>query len=342
MSTQPLFGGFLDYQPDNVDNFRGIVLFGRNVASYKFALAKSIVDLVGEGKDRATLEELAVPFSAHIVEHIERAPKQSVSRSSAFLDACRDFQAGQISRDELTKTTARLGFVNVIDAFHVVGRGDVSTRFFVDERRTSTGGIILTDAAFDLLESNSSFDPTAEIEARWQLVESAWHEGIDTSLVRVDSDLELFVSRDRRANLCSARDSLNGYQRGACFYCFRPISTQSGSIDLADVDHLLPHVLQRRGVLRNLDGVWNLVLACRACNRGPNGKSDSIPNVKYLERLHRRNEYLIASAHPLKETLIAQTGSYTQARNAFLQSVYNEAAVKPSYWETPQLAAVQF
>lgn len=38
-------GRFLGATPTPVDNFRGIVLFGRNVASYKFALAQALIDL---------------------------------------------------------------------------------------------------------------------------------------------------------------------------------------------------------------------------------------------------------------------------------------------------------
>jgi len=72
-----------------------------------------------------------------------------------------------------------------------------------------------------------------------------------------------------------------------------------------------------------IDGVANLVLACKDCNRGVNGKFDRLPSVELLERLYRRNEYLITSHHPLRETLIAQTGNTSQKRQAYLQDAYN-------------------
>jgi hypothetical protein len=88
-------------------------------------------------------------------------------------------------------------------------------------------------------------------------------------------------------------------------------------------------------VLDNLDGVWNLVLACRDCNRGPSGKFHAVPAVQYIERLSTRNEHLIASAHPLRETLIAQTGATTDLRRHFLQTVYQQAKkALPSSWGT--------
>lgn len=71
----------------------------------------------------------------------------------------------------------------------------------------------------------------------------------------------------------------------------------------------------------------NLVLACPECNRGQQGKFDRLPSVNLLERLHKRNEYLITSHHPLRETLIAQTGFTEQTRRGFLQDAYNCATL---------------
>ena len=45
-----------------LDNYwRSIVLFGRNVASYKFALAKSLLEFQDRGDDLIRLDELAGP-----------------------------------------------------------------------------------------------------------------------------------------------------------------------------------------------------------------------------------------------------------------------------------------
>ena len=48
----------------------------------------------------------------------------------------------------------------------------------------------------------------------------------------------------------------------------------------------------------NLNGVWNLVLSCRDCDRGVQGKMTWVPEIRLLERLHRRNCFLIDSHHP--------------------------------------------
>jgi hypothetical protein len=140
---------FLDRDPALENYWRSVILFGQNVASYKFALAKSLIELSGAGKESITLEQLAEPFSRNIVEHLSKAPKQATSASSRFLESCKRFTAGEVSKDELLGQTVRLGFQNVIDAFHVVNRDEIPVRFFQDDRKNG-GGIILTDEFFRL------------------------------------------------------------------------------------------------------------------------------------------------------------------------------------------------
>jgi hypothetical protein len=54
---------FEDINPSLENYWRAIILFGRNVASYKFALAKSLLEVGKQSGDIVTLEELADPFS---------------------------------------------------------------------------------------------------------------------------------------------------------------------------------------------------------------------------------------------------------------------------------------
>jgi hypothetical protein len=117
---------------------------------------------------------------------------------------------------------------------------------------------------------------------------------------------------------------LNGYQKGHCFYCFRRISLIDEPL-MPDVDHFFPHILKQFGCGQLVDGVWNLVLSCRDCNRGADGKFERVPTIRLLERLSTRNEFLIGSHHPLRETLIRQMGATEQARRAFLQRWHTDA-----------------
>lgn len=312
-------------------DFRSVVLRGQNVASYKFALAKSILELAHSGSTTASLEELAVPFSRELCAHLAVVDTQTTSQGSRFLDACRHFNAGRITDDELISTTALLGFNNVIDAFHVVDRADVSTRFFTDERSQAVRGVRFTDELLALATDPASKNPLdAEAESRWQLVESAWHERRSTgSILRVEYDRpsEMIVRGmlGHRRDITWVRPSLSGYQSSSCFYCGVPITPLLGLGHSADVDHYFPHVLMARGVTVDLDDVWNLVLACAICNRGASGKFHRLAHSDFLEHLWRRNERLIGSHHPLRESVIAATGRTPEHRRAFLQSIQSRA-----------------
>lgn len=143
---------FVEAQPSRESLWRAINLFGRNVASYKFALGGALLELAGEGKTFVTLEELAGPFGLRIAAHLRQADTQGTAAGSKFLDACRAYNRGELDEARLRAITARLGFVNVIDAFHVVNRDAVPLRFFADER-AGRKGIALTDDLLRLVET---------------------------------------------------------------------------------------------------------------------------------------------------------------------------------------------
>ena len=285
------------------------------------------MEVAGQEKTFVSLEELAEPYARNLVDHLQKSGRQGTSPSSQFLEVCRKFSRGEIPKDELLSQTARLGFVNVLDAFHNVNQAEIPVRFFADERETR-GGINLTDELLALKEDFQFGNLNQEVEARWRLVETAWSLDVSPRLLvaRYDPSADgIYVvsSGARRINVTSCKDALNGYQKGKCFYCSADISVDAGHEDLCDVDHFFPHTLGRLLSAEgpNLDGVWNLVLSCQRCNRGKRGKSSRVPAIRFLERLYRRNEYLIGSQHPLRETLMTQTGRTEPERRSFLQKM---------------------
>ena len=169
------------------------------------------------------------------------------------------------------------------------------------------------------------------MEARWRLVETAWSLSVPASLLQVSysehTGILAFRDETRRIAISSCRDALNGYQKGRCFYSNDDISVVSESPNLCDVDHFFPHKLKEYKEFHNvnIDGVWNLVLSCKDCNRGFDGKFAKVPSLKLVERLHCRNEFYIGSHHPLRETIINQTGCDEPSRRSFLHRVFNMA-----------------
>lgn len=338
---------FQQVSPSTESFWRSIILFGRNVASYKFALAKSLLEIAPTQKNVITLEELAEPFSRYLCEHIAVAPRQATSNSSQFLEACKSYNTGEITKEQLLDVTVKKGFNNVIDAFHVVNCHDIPISFYIKDYSKGSKKIILTDEIFGLLENQQFNSFMKETEARWNLVETAWENRISRNLLNIeynDETKEFFVDNNlRRKDVTSARDALNGYQKGKCFYCFDDISIEKRTANVCNVDHFYPHTLKTVTSNVNMDGVWNLVLACPKCNKGVDGKFAKVPAIKYLKRLSKRNEYLISSHHPLRETLIRQTGANLEERQAFLRKMDAHAINNLLFrWETEQVGEEVF
>lgn len=349
-ATKPLHE-YLATGPEAETDLRSVVLFGRNTASYKFALAESLFDLAKNGHQSISLEELAGPYTSHMVEHARRAPRQAVNPSSAFVSACVGYAKGTTTHDELIDEALRSGFSNVLDRFHTVNQVEVPVRLFTKDFRRGSRRIVLTDEMMGLAQSPQAPNIVAETESRWRLVETAWQTGVSANLLGLayDEGTGLITANgreNRRRDVTSVRGALDGYQKGHCFYCYARINAEEDTKDapLCDVDHFLPHALGRVMPQVNLDGVWNLVLACPDCNRGEGGKFSRIPAKKYLERLHRRNEYLITSHHPLRETIIAQTGASPKARWEFLSRAYAvaEVVLPGAKWEAEQREEATF
>ena len=325
--SSKLIERFHNIEPTDAHLWRAINLFGRNVASYKFALAKSTLELAQEQKTEIKLSDLAEPFSRYTCDHIKENPKQSASPSSKFLEACSNYNSDKISHSDLITATEKHGFNYVLNHFHIVNGKEIGKKFFIDERKSSKK-IILTDEILKLASNENGVNLFQETEARWRLVETSWALGVSRNLINADVDNDLlFTNHIKRTDVTSARDALNGYQKSKCFYCFRKISVFKRSLNLCDVDHFFPHELNRKNILFNLDGVWNLVLSCLKCNRGVQGKFANVPSIKLLERLNQRNEYYISSHDPLRETIIAQTGNSSEIRRKFLQSQFNSAKI---------------
>lgn len=315
--------------PSIESQWRAIILFGKNSATYKFAFAKSLLSLVENQKTRISLSDLAIPFAESTVEHLRIYDKQGSSSGSAFLNACRDYIHDKITQDQLYELTQKHGFNYVIDAFQVVNGAMIPDKLYEKNFGSGSKEIVITDNLLKLKELFQYRNLSHEVEARWKLVETAWNLQINPNILEVqyDEDKSLFFIENnlmRRIDITSVRSSLNGYQKGKCFYSLHEISINPADQNLCEVDHFLPHVNKlhhsRQGA--NINGVWNLVLADSAVNLDKKAK---IPEKHFLERLFNRNEYYIESKHPLAETIINQTGNTREKRRKFLEAHYNLA-----------------
>ena len=83
-----------------------------------------------------------------------------------------------------------------------------------------------------------------------------------------------------------------------------------------EVDHVIPY-----NALKHNE-IWNLVLAHSFCNQH---KSDNLPPLQFVNNLIQRNEYFIASSHPIKNTLIELLGATESLRRQTILNNYRYA-----------------
>lgn len=161
----------------------------------------------------------------------------------------------------------------------------------------------------------------SEISSRWDLLEHAFSSIKGVELIDADKELRHLRARTKRTNITGIVTVIEGYQQGRYFYCGH---------NLYDVN--VDHVIPRQAI--GHDQVWNLVLAQKSCNED---KSDFLPSVSFIENLIARNEYYIASSHPLKETLISDLGKTTIARRANVLKEYGYAKRKiQRFWRASE------
>ncbi len=145
---------FIENTPSHENQWRAVILFGKNSASYKFALAKTLLSHCQNApQTEISLQDLAKPFALNLCEHLKIADKQGTNGSSKFLEACRSYNQNQLGLDALIQTTVKLGFNNVLDAFHRVNQENIPLQFFVKNKRQ---GITITDDFSRLIESEQS------------------------------------------------------------------------------------------------------------------------------------------------------------------------------------------
>ena len=332
---------------DELEIFRAIILYGKNTASYKFALGKALIQLASENKTFVSLEDLAMPFAQSIIEHVKAGKRQTVTASSKFLYGCQLYAENKIDDDQLIQLTKKEGFKYVIDAFPNLGSEIDNQPVFYHKSLHGQKGIELTDHLYRLVQNTQINNIAEEIEGRWNLVEASWTENNPSLLIEYDDVDELFVSRglsDRgyldshlRKAVTAARRPLSGYQKGKCFYCYDDISIEANQPNTAQVDHFLPISLQSRVATKvhlNLNDIWNLVLACKSCNAS---KSNRTPSIDFLYDLERRNNYYISSKHPLGETIQFLTGRSVRHRRYYLKEVYSIAREASALGWKPKL-----
>ncbi|MGK5112779.1 HNH endonuclease [Geodermatophilus sp. CPCC 205506] len=266
---------FYRVEPTAVTSWRMAVLMGANSRTYKFALGSALLDLARRGCEEASLTELAVPYAMQLVQRAGRypqAPAGSVSSAADFLTVLHEESSTSLRHGAPTSRLLDAAVASmpqmVMKKFHNLrGVGEVGHRFYELRGLGSSRRLSLTPQMLAVARHEALL--RLELDARWSIVEACFDaelgRGLLGSGVVVSADGERLLTPARRVALAGAREALIGFQHGRCFYCAEPITLDVAAVH---VDHVYPFALMQSGVWEgpDLNGVWNLVVACPPCN----------------------------------------------------------------------------
>ena len=300
------------------DYWRTLILYGNQVATYKIALGKVILNTAMQQQDVITKEELAVKFLNEYIQRLENGlpqlnlpHRQTVMEKAVGLLKVKPEQYDQVI--QFVKDNA---FNDVIPRFHTFNKEHVGMDFYKFENEK----MIITDNTFRLLEKSSDITLLDELDSRWSLLEASFQIKRENAMLTndaLDIRLEYLSKGYPRKDITNTIPVLNGYQNGVCFYCGETLDSSK-----IHVDHVLP-----RSVLEH-DEIWNLVLAHEFCNEQ---KSDLLPPKIYIDKLIERNEYFIQSRHPITTELINHLGNTFDKRKKFILKAYEDCKIVKGY-----------
>jgi len=304
--SKKLVGQFLYEEKGEFSEIRTVLIFGKNTSTYKFAFCHAL--LQQKPTDSLKYEALKEDMLNAFIDRYKIEKKQFTGGESNFSRSLDQYLEGKANRGQMEAEADKVMFKYVVDAFQNVGGSSLDKDHLLFEHDKKSKRIVLTDRLNLLLDRpEDKLELLKECENRWSVVEEAWKNNISPNLI-YDSNSESFVEAEnlKRVAVRSALAALLPYQKGRCFYCQRKLDLSLGKDkeSFPDVDHFIPWSFFRTLPGYNPNGVWNLVIACKSCNRGENGKFNRIPAKKYFEKLLQRNLYFaIEHRHSLKTSI---------------------------------------
>ncbi|MCP2338086.1 hypothetical protein [Actinomadura rupiterrae] len=329
---------FFRLDPTPRASWRMAVLMGANSRTYKFALGTALLTAAREGRTEISLAELALAYAAGLLDHSARAPQVSPKVPQGESDFLALVAAEAEESSKIGRPTERLvdaAMSNmpqmVMQKFHNLAGGEIPHRFYGITGSRRDRVVLLTPDLQAVARSEQAALLDDELSARWSIVETSFATGIGASLMAdgfvVDHAEGRLYDKHRRRAVTGVREALTGFYHGRCLLCDQPLTPD----DEDEVEHMFPFSLMNRfgaggrWAGPDLDAVWNMAPAHRACN-GPKGARLPFPDE--MARLAMRNTEIMNSPHPLRKTLaltLAQGGlqhGEPEAWKRFVREVY--------------------
>jgi hypothetical protein len=293
------------------DYWKGIILYGLNAATYKMALATSLLEFAKSGENKISWDDLSASFYENYRQRLldNPSPQQATPGRLTVLERIVNKEnQGKLNRTQAIEEVGLAGFKDVIPRFQTIGRdAHIAKGAFYEFDFGKS--ISLKDELLHLGET-SFVELSDEVEARWRLLEGAFSINHSQENFKLANDIRDIYLHDgyKRTPLTHNIPFLSGYQGNVCFYCGEALGTD------VHVDHVLP-----RQII-NHDEIWNLVLSHPDCNLQ---KSDKLVGPQFIEKLIARNENIMGSNHPWKRKIETLLGGSKAARISSVKNHYD-------------------
>ena len=279
---------------DLKQNFVSILTRGTNDTTYKFALARALLDYCQEHESNSTqtynipytyLSQQFLKYYWHQISvfkikqdfHVKKIPFITQIINEVFEEdpakKFRDLDKNNIKRAKekiLKKIFGRGRSSNVIPAFQrLKSDGNVRENKLFYDYNNNDQVLYLKPQAFEFFSKNYSI--------LFKAVLLQWVKFLE----KTNTCLPKMIAKIERDNL-NSRGSLSEYKTmylehtNDCFYCCKKLEKE-----YIHVDHFIPWSYIHD------NNAWNLVLACSTCNCK---KSDSLAQEEFLLNLVKRNQ----------------------------------------------------
>ena len=306
------------FEPTSKDWWRAVILYGRNMSTYKMGLGDLIINYANKNREKIPLQELSEDFLDIYEERMEKGKHQKMRTMvngeekglTVIERELKKIQQGETSREKAINFVQRDALENmVLKKFHTLFNRQIPDPFY----EVTKTHLILQKNTLDTFTDHQNKPLNRELSSRWELLEFGFENTRKDESLEVDFDAETVIKKNKRTTISRLRPILNGYQHGNCFYCGENLD------DSIEVDHVIPRTAIEH------DEIWNLVLAHEDCNRW---KLDHLPPKPFVEKLIQRNEIVLKSDLPLKEELKKVLGNSPKKRMEQVWSQYKIAVNK--------------
>jgi 5-methylcytosine-specific restriction endonuclease McrA len=296
-------------EEDFVYYFNAILTKGKKDNTYKFALARSLIDYCYK-KDISDLKKKVVKNESELIEfqtlskdflkyywhqilkykikqnfNSEKPPlvvniiKNIFEKNYNPKDTFRDVEMHQKDSIILAENKiAKVCFREVIPKFHNIPNGnDKSNEIFYEQRKNSIS--VKPQAMLFFRENYVLLYKTVILE--WSKFLEKINRGLPMLISKIETD-------EIRRSSPEIPYKILRKHFNTCFYCKNSLSTERKNVH---VDHFIPwsYVFENE--------IWNLVLACEGCN---NDKRDSLYPI---ERIIERNTIHLREIEGMSKSL---------------------------------------